>query len=123
MSDFLHRVMCFFWKLRITKWRLYFKPNGPREWTNAHFTGFRELHDSLDLAAQWVVMTNTGDHYYTACTLSEPIFRFMSKETKANYAKAKQDEAERRIYTYLKPECRCRVGFHWKCGIHYTWSN
>jgi hypothetical protein len=121
--NILSDIRRFYWQLRATKWKLYFKPNGPRTWVDIRFTGFRELHDSLDLAAQYVGMTNTNDHYYTACVLREDVFRFMSDETKGNYAKAKQTEAERRIQTYIDPECHCRVGFHWKCPIHYTWSN
>ena len=116
------RIRRFYWQLRATKWKLYFKPNGPREWVDIRFTGFRETQSSLMMIAKWVGMTNTGDHYY-ACTTIDcgGEWRFTSKESRANWMTAKQGEAETRIQTYIDPQCRCRVGFHWKCGIHYTW--
>ena len=31
------------------------------------------------------------------------------------------EEAVSRLKSYALPDCRCRMGLHWKCGIHHNW--
>ena len=113
-----------FYRLRATKWRLYFKPNGPREWMYINFIGFREQPSDLNLCAQWIGTTNTGDMYYTTTTIdSGGEWRFASKESRANWMRAKEEICRQGIERFLDPSCRCRVGYHWKCPIHRTWVN
>lgn len=114
----------FYYLLRETQWRLFFKPNGVRTWTDIRFTGFRESQSQLRLHGQWVGTTNTGELYYTAATIDCcGEWRFTSEETRGNWSRAKMNTAKASIETFLDPKCRCRVGFHWKCGIHRKWVN
>lgn len=118
----VYHIIRFCYSLRATKWKIFFKPNGVRTWVDLRFTGFRELQDDLAVAAQWVGMTNTGDHYYTSVTIDcSGEWRFASERYKSNWMFAKQREAEARIQSYIDPLCHCRLGFHWKCPLHYRW--
>lgn len=50
-----------------------------------------------------------------------------SEQSRYSMAMIRQGEAqaraEKHVLTFADPECRCRDGFHWKCGIHKTWVN
>ena len=113
-----------FYTLLNTQWRKFFKTNGPREWAEIRFTGFRETPSSLDLYGCWSGITNTGDNYCTLVRIDTTgEWRFTSKESRGNWQRAKQAEAKKSIETFLDPKCRCRAGFHWKCNVHGGWCN
>ena len=111
------------WLLRDTQWRRLFATNGKRSWQDIRFTGFKESQSSLEVHGQWVGMTNTNEFYYINVTpdFSKLISRRDSAEAKRNFMVAKMNATRAQIDTYLLPDCRCRTGFHWKCGIHHRW--
>jgi hypothetical protein len=114
----------FYYTLRATQYRKYFKTNGWRSWQSIHFTGFREAQSSLSVHAQWVGMTNTGDHYYTATKIDcSGEWKFASKQHRENWMRDKENMAKHAIDLFLDPRCRCRLGYHWECELHHTWVN
>ena len=117
-------LRCIYYRLHNTQWRRIFKNNGPRTWVDIRFTGFKEAQSSLSIHAQWVGMTNTGDHYYTATKIDlDGEWRFASNEYQENWKRAKMNMAKDAIERFLDPKCRCRIGYHWKCELHHTWVN
>lgn len=111
--------------MRATQWRRYFKTNGVRVWQELRFTGFRETPDIPKVYAQWIGTTNTGEFYFTSVTIDTGYgdWKMYGKEGRNNWMLARKRDGKLSIDTFLYPECRCRVGFHWKCSLHHTWSN
>ena len=115
------------YRLKATPWKIFFKKNGPGEVTWKKWTGFREMPNQMSLCAHWAIRVEGGNrpragcYYYQMVTVpsSDPSMYSMDKVRQ----QAKQAEAEGRVMTYADPECRCRDGFHWKCGLHRTWAN
>lgn len=107
----------------------FFQANGPREWAHIKFTGFLESPDSDFRVAHWFGVTKPGDDsYYVSCTVDpNDLFARRSRTdfeaAMAQYAKEKEEDGRQAIDKFLLPECRCRLGLHWKCSIHQTWAN
>ena len=118
------RLRSVWYRIRETQWRRFFAVNGPREWKHIRFTGFRHLHDDIAQMGQWIGMTNTGDHYYMSVKVSDHDLSIpFGPESHIGYIAAKVEHARAMLDRFLLPECRCRVGFHWKCSIHRKWVN
>jgi hypothetical protein len=114
----------YYWRhLQDSNWRSFFKKNGVRVWSYLRFSGFKESQSDLTLWGQWHGRTNTGDLYsvMTSIDTESNIWEAHGESGRNNFALSKQQIAKDRIDTFLNPECRCRLGFHWKCGIHHRW--
>jgi hypothetical protein len=67
-------------------------------------------------------MTNTLDFYYAAATVEQrQLNAYTVEESRQRMLTAKMQQARDFLETFLSPECRCRVGYHWKCRRHGKW--
>ena len=122
----LNRIQRFWAVCRQTDWKHYFKSNGPGEVTWEHFTGFRELQNSMDSCAQWCIQVKggirpeCGNTYYVNITAygMNPNEAAASKEIQTKVLQTRE-----RIMLYADPDCSCRVGFHSRCRRHLTTQN
>lgn len=115
------------YKLWVTNYRAFFAVNGVGEILDKKFRGFKENQNSFDVCAQWTAMI-TGKlrgpdgygFYYAAVTIDGLEWaRYGNKE---RFVEEKKANGERMLESFAKPECRCRVGFHWKCAVHNKWE-
>lgn len=112
----LDSMRYYFRQMRGTDWRRFFQKNGPRQFDEVKFTGWRQSQNELMLHAQIIGhISSTRDHYYIAA--SAPWDR--PKEVLDD----RELDMRASLDGYLHPDCRCRLGFHWKCSVHYRWFN
>ena len=108
--------MNLFYVLRKIDWRNFFRKNGPGEILSEMSRGWLKQPDSLTSA--YIISGKIrggprGDGFYAA---------FVGDDTGDP---KKQEELINQAVNYFRsfalPDCRCRIGYHWKCGIHKTW--
>lgn len=107
-----------------TNWRNFLRKNGPGEIIWKQWTGWKEQYDSLDLVGNWSGLIKGGVRgpegigmFYQAATLS----RLVSSDKR--FREDKMHEVEARLDSYASADCRCRLGWHWKCKVHQNWEN
>ena len=107
----------FFWHtLCYTDWKHFFEKNGVGEIVWRKASGWREQPD--DLTCAFIVSGKIaggprGEGFYAAWVgddTSDPVIRGVAEE-----------EANTRFESFALLDCRCRVGYHWKCRIHKNW--
>jgi hypothetical protein len=108
--------------LKDTNWRLFFKKNGPRVWKWTNETEWNKPWFLADMTMSVHGEDSSGNHYGTWVTI-EPLTMLITRtpEAKERFVEEKRQQCIKHLQTYLNPECRCRVGLHWKCGIHKRW--
>jgi len=109
-----------FWQtLRHTDILHYFHKNGHGVIEGKKFRGWRELPNEVNAkVATWtarIVGGPRGDGFFATWCYSDGTERgpqeFMDKV----------ELASRMLDLYADPNCRCRLGFHWKCSLHDSW--
>lgn len=111
----------FLWELlRQTDWKHFFKKNGLGEIKWRKESGWREQPN--DLVCVFAVHGEIAGGYRGPCGVGmyaawktdatgHPIVRgILEEETGAHFE------------SFALPDCRCRVGLHWKCEIHKNWK-
>lgn len=100
--------------------RRYFAKGTRSSWAWAKDTGWREQQNSLAICNTFTAQGDDGEMFYTSVTIdmasASPHSLESVKSEKILYAAA-------RLGSFLSPECRCRLGPHFKCSVHWTWSN
>jgi hypothetical protein len=102
--------------LKRTDWRNYFRKNGLGEIPREMSRGWLEQPDGL--ISTYVVHGKIrggprGEGYYTAYVVDDT-GDLKTREMLVN-------QSVEYFRSFALPDCRCRIGFHWKCGIHKTW--
>lgn len=103
-------------RFRSTDWKNFFRKNGPGEIKSERYRGWNEQLDSL-----LKVFSVSGK--ITGGPRGEGFYAVLSEDTTDDpeIQKALMAGAIDKFRSYALPDCRCRVGFHWKCKIHKTW--
>lgn len=115
------------YRLRSTRWGVFFKTNGPGKITSKNWYGYRESQNTRELHAAWAILVVGGNrppegNFYQA-TVTVPELDESRYSMDSIRHDAKMAEAEKFVLTFADANCRCRAGFHWKCGIHKKWVN
>ena len=95
-------------------WRHFFDKNGERTFVEGcKWSCWMHQQSSTDLYGIWSAVASDGRMYasWTSVTAEAP----------DSERAMKFEESLRYIKTFLDPDCRCRVGLHWKCGVHGNW--
>lgn len=130
MKAIWHEIQFFYYRLRETNWRAFFLTNGPGELINKRFTGFREHCNDFDASGEWIaqITGKNREHrglalYYASVTvrLKELLLHPSEMDWQSQYLQKKSAEAERHLESFARADCRCRLGFHWKCAVHHNW--
>lgn len=107
---------------RATNWKLFFNKNGVRTWKWTKDTAWRESPNEMKLVICVYGVDSVGNHF-CAYGWADPLAVLISRgpEAKARYLEDKKKLCIAHLELFLRPDCRCRVGYHWKCGVHRTW--
>ena len=103
--------------LRHTDWNHFFDKNGPGEIEWRRASGWQEQPNDLSCAFFVHGRISGGARgmstyaAWQADDTGDPVVRGIAEE-----------EANKYFESFAHPDCRCRVGFHWKCGIHKSWK-
>ena len=103
--------------LRQTNWKHFFAKNGPGEIVWKRTRGW--LEQPNDLSSAFIVQGQIrggprGEGYFAAWNATEdsdPEIRALKELTTLAH-----------FDSYAHEDCRCRMGLHWKCGLHKTWK-
>ena len=113
-------------RLLHTEWRNYFSSNGERTWKYIDFMGPAEAPgNSRVIVGFWRGVDSAGRMYSMGVALdqdSQLLSRRDPSEAARNLWEIKKKSSRELIERFLLPECRCRVGYHWRCPIHWTWN-
>lgn len=123
------KIRWFYYRLRETNWKAFFLKNGPGEIIDKRFTGFRDSPYDYVVHGQWIarITGKNREHkgpsmFYTNVTVDgEQMALARGDWKRSQYLRNKCAEAERHLDSFADANCRCRLGFHWKCGIHRKW--
>ncbi len=100
-----------------TDWKHFFDKNGAGEIVWEKYRGWNEQQNSL--AKVFSVFGKIkggprGEGFYAAWSTDDTDNHEIQKSS--------MKEAIERFRSYALPDCRCRMGWHWKCGIHKNWK-
>lgn len=124
MGNWFQRIA---YKLWATNWLAFFSVNGDGEILNKKFRGFKEMPNSLDMSAQWTAMITgklrgpEGYGFYFAAVNIDGL-EWSRYGHQQRFIEEKVANGEKMLASFARPECRCRVGFHWKCAVHKNWE-
>ena len=113
------RIGFFIEQLRQSDWKHFFAKNGLGEIKWKKVSQWREQHD--DTACVLTVSGGiAGGYRGPRC---EGLFAAWQTDDTGDLEirEILQKQAESHFHSYAIPICRCRVGYHWKCGIHGNW--
>lgn len=115
------------YRLSVTNWMAFFAVNGPGEILDKRFNGFRESPNDFIVIGQWTARI-TGKLrgkegwgvYYSSVAVDD--IEWIRNGEIIRSVQEKKDNGEQFLDSFAKPECRCRVGFHWRCAVHGKWE-
>lgn len=107
----------------MTDWLAFFKKNGKRCWKWTKERGWFEDSNSVMLK-YYAYGEDSKGRTYVAYAHASPKECLISRGPHAEkkYLEEKRLDALAHLETFLHRDCRCRVGYHWKCKIHGTWK-
>ena len=106
---------------RETDWKNFFRKNGAGEieWKKACWTE-QPNYPALAFTVHGRIKGGArGEGIYYACNTDEGWVE--SGKDAGEFRKIVEDAAVEHFESFAMPDCRCRYGFHWKCGIHGKW--
>lgn len=129
MKSIWHNIQYLYYRLRETNWRAFFATNGPGELIDKRFHGFREYYDDDKASCQWSaqITGKNREHlgwamfYASATVQGSELARVQGEWKRSQYLRNKAAEAEALLESLARADCRCRIGFHWKCAVHHKW--
>lgn len=112
-------LLGFLQTLRHTNFIAFFSKNGHGVIEGKKFRGWREMPNEVNAkTAFWtarVVGGPRGDGFFATWCYSD------GTERGPQELIDKVELASRMLDLYAGPNCRCRLGFHWKCSLHNSW--
>ena len=109
-------IIGIWWLMRQTNWTHFLSKNGVGEVKWKKSSGWREQPNNMarffTIHGQ-IVGGPRGDGLYAAWIAEDtdnPKLMALGESTVNSH-----------FETYAHPDCRCRMGLHWKCGIHKKW--
>ena len=105
-----------------TNWLRYFRKNGKRCWKWTKSKSWMESPNSLSKYYVAYGEDSAGMIYQATASVND-LEDLISRGPGARHRLFEDRRLNALAYleTFLNPDCRCRVGLHWKCGIHGTW--
>src|ERR1035437_3528679 len=100
-------------------WKRYFALGTRAKWTDVKLTGWQELPTNPSTKVFQVVgIADTKEMFYTIAEVEQTPFYQRGGNDLLHFLTIKQKSTREQLDTYLNPQCRCKVGFHWKCPVH-----
>lgn len=124
-----HWIVWLLYRVQETNWRAFFATNGPGELIDKRFRSFKEHHDEYKASCQWTaqITGKNREHrgpaiFYASATVEGRELAIADGDWKrSQYLRNKVAESESRLESFARADCRCRLGFHWKCAVHHNW--
>ena len=107
-----------YYALKATDWRNYFRKNGVGtiEWSDGKWI---EQPNSLESA---FIIRGEISGGARGLNVKGMFCAYTSLSSFVPQPKTEaQHSARKHFESFASPDCRCRVGLHWKCEIHKTW--
>jgi len=108
----------FYWMVRETDWKHFFKKNGAGEIV---FKRIRWTEQPNDISCAIVVSGEITGGYRGRGGLPGMYAAWNTDSGFSEMSPTIQAVTEQHFQSFTNPDCRCRVGMHWKCGIHGNW--
>lgn len=111
--------------------RCYFSHGTRTSWEETRFTGWKEAPNRVCLCAQIIGIaaipsSPLKEYFYRAATIAD-VDLIAGLERNQGRAVEKRNQIEEmmktNLDTFLNPACRCKLGPHWRCPLHFTWRD
>lgn len=108
-------------------WTRYFAKGYRKGWTETKNRGWKQSPNEPMSYCQLIGTasgTPFGDEMFCAQTgVDESSVLMMRGEIeRERFMRLKIKSCEYHLNSFLDPECRCKVGWHWKCELHHVWN-